>query len=61
VPTSYGFQEGPIAEVWREPADPETALFLGYARVYRDEAVQTKARNAASSLVARVRRSAVEV
>ena len=31
-------QEGPIAEVWREPADPETALFLGYARVYRDEA-----------------------
>ena len=29
-------QEGPIAEVWREPADPETALFLGYARVYRD-------------------------
>ena len=31
-------QEGPIAEVWREPADPETALFLGYARVFRDDA-----------------------
>jgi thiamine transport system ATP-binding protein len=31
-------QEGPIAEVWRAPADPETALFLGYARVFRDEA-----------------------
>jgi thiamine transport system ATP-binding protein len=31
-------QEGPIAEVWREPADPETALFLGYARVFRGAA-----------------------
>ncbi|HEX3929524.1 MAG TPA: ABC transporter ATP-binding protein [Nocardioides sp.] len=26
-------QAGPIADVWRRPADPETALFLGYARV----------------------------
>jgi thiamine transport system ATP-binding protein len=26
-------QRGPIAAVWRGPADPETALFLGYARV----------------------------
>jgi thiamine transport system ATP-binding protein len=26
-------QSGPIDEVWRSPADPETALFLGYARV----------------------------
>ena len=26
-------QQGEIAEVWRAPADPETALFLGYARV----------------------------
>jgi thiamine transport system ATP-binding protein len=26
-------QHGPIAAVWRGPADPETALFLGYARV----------------------------
>jgi thiamine transport system ATP-binding protein len=26
-------QAGPIAEVWRAPVDPATALFLGYARV----------------------------
>jgi thiamine transport system ATP-binding protein len=26
-------QQGAIDEVWRRPADPETALFLGYARV----------------------------
>jgi thiamine transport system ATP-binding protein len=26
-------QEGPVAEVWRHPADTATALFLGYARV----------------------------
>lgn len=26
-------QQGAIADVWRAPADPETALFLGYARV----------------------------
>ena len=26
-------QSGPIADVWRAPVDPETALFLGYARV----------------------------
>jgi thiamine transport system ATP-binding protein len=26
-------QEGPIADVWARPADTETALFLGYARV----------------------------
>jgi thiamine transport system ATP-binding protein len=26
-------QEGDIAEVWARPVDPETALFLGYARV----------------------------
>jgi thiamine transport system ATP-binding protein len=26
-------QEGEIAEVWANPVDPETALFLGYARV----------------------------
>ena len=26
-------QSGPIGEVWRAPADPDTALFLGYARV----------------------------
>jgi thiamine transport system ATP-binding protein len=26
-------QEGPVAAVWQHPADAETALFLGYARV----------------------------
>ncbi|WP_374454564.1 ABC transporter ATP-binding protein [Nocardioides sp.] len=31
-------QAGAIDEVWREPVDEETALFLGYARVVRDEA-----------------------
>jgi len=30
-------QQGDIAEVWREPIDPETALFLGYARVLTGE------------------------
>ena len=30
-------QVGAIEEVWRAPADPETALFLGYARVLRGE------------------------
>lgn len=31
-------QSGAIDEVWREPVDEETALFLGYARVVRGEA-----------------------
>ncbi len=30
-------QEGEIPEVWRAPADPATALFLGYARVLAGE------------------------
>jgi thiamine transport system ATP-binding protein len=30
-------QQGGIAEVWRAPADPATALFLGYARVLTGE------------------------
>ena len=34
-------QHGPIAEVWQRPADPETALFLGYARVLRGPAAAT--------------------
>jgi len=56
-------QEGPIAEVWRAPADPETALFLGYARVFRDEAAAVLLRAAglpAAPAVA-VRRSALQV
>jgi thiamine transport system ATP-binding protein len=31
-------QSGPIGEVWRAPADAETALFLGYARVLQGTA-----------------------
>jgi thiamine transport system ATP-binding protein len=31
-------QSGAIDEVWREPVDEETALFLGYARVLRGPA-----------------------
>ncbi|HET9421139.1 MAG TPA: ABC transporter ATP-binding protein [Nocardioides sp.] len=31
-------QQGEIAEVWAAPADPETALFLGYAGVLRGRA-----------------------
>ncbi len=31
-------QSGAIDEVWREPVDEATALFLGYARVVRDDA-----------------------
>ena len=56
-------QEGPIAEVWREPADPETALFLGYARVFRDAAaaaILTAAGREPAPAVA-VRRSALSV
>ena len=33
-------QQGAIDEVWREPVDEETALFLGYARVLRDGAAR---------------------
>lgn len=33
-------QQGPVAEVWERPADAETALFLGYARVLEGEAAQ---------------------
>jgi thiamine transport system ATP-binding protein len=56
-------QEGPIADVWREPADPQTALFLGYARVFRDSAaallLEAADREPARSVA--VRRSALAV
>ena len=32
------FDQAAIDEVWREPVDEETALFLGYARVLREDA-----------------------
>jgi thiamine transport system ATP-binding protein len=57
-------QQGDIAEVWRAPADPETALFLGYARVLRGAGAQVVTRAAglpdAVAGVA-VRRSALQV
>ncbi|WP_122816165.1 ABC transporter ATP-binding protein [Nocardioides pantholopis] len=56
-------QEGEIGDVWREPADPETALFLGYARVLRGpqaSAVLAAAGLAPAPAVA-VRRSALTV
>ncbi len=56
-------QSGVIEEVWREPADEETALFLGYARVLRDDAarrVLTSAGLPGAAAVA-VRRSALVV
>ena len=37
-------QQGAIDEVWRAPADAETALFLGYARVLDGDAAATGAR-----------------
>jgi thiamine transport system ATP-binding protein len=54
-------QEGGIAEVWAAPADPETALFLGYAAVLRGPAaarVLSAGRLPAAPAVA-VRRSAL--
>lgn len=56
-------QQGDIAEVWRSPADAETALFLGYARVLEGAAAGVLLRAAAlpeASAVA-VRRSALVV
>ena len=56
-------QAGPIADVWRSPADAPTALFLGYARVLEgDDAARllTSAGLPPASAVA-VRRSALAV
>ena len=50
-------QQGPIAEVWRAPVDPATALFLGYARVLDGDAaarlvpVRARSRSAARPCV----------
>ena len=56
-------QQGEIAEVWRAPADPETALFLGYARVLEGPAAATLLRAAGRPPAAAVavRRSALVV
>jgi thiamine transport system ATP-binding protein len=57
-------QQGDIAAVWRAPADSETALFLGYARVLEGEPAKVLLRAAglpdAGAAVA-VRRSALVV
>ena len=56
-------QQGAIDEVWREPVDEETALFLGYARVLRDAAAARVLRAAglATAGAVAVRRSALVV
>jgi thiamine transport system ATP-binding protein len=56
-------QQGDIAEVWRAPADPDTALFLGYARVLEGPAAATVLRAAGLSdaPAVAVRRSALLV
>ena len=56
-------QEGPIDQVWRAPADPETALFLGYAHVLVDQAaaavLAAAGRDRAPAVA--IRRSALKV
>ena len=56
-------QGGAIDEVWREPVDEETALFLGYARVLRDDAAARLlgAAGLAPAPAVAVRRSALVV
>jgi thiamine transport system ATP-binding protein len=51
-------QQGDIDEVWRSPADPATALFLGYARVLDGPAAERLVPGAARVAV---RRSAFRV
>ncbi len=50
-------QEGDIAEVWRAPADADTALFLGYARVLEGEPAERVLGTKAAAVA--VRRSAL--
>jgi len=56
-------QQGPIDQVWRAPADPETALFLGYAHVLTGEAaaavLAATGRDLAPAVA--IRRSALKV
>jgi thiamine transport system ATP-binding protein len=56
-------QQGVIGDVWRRPADPETALFLGYARVFRGAAASLLLRAARlpDAAAVAVRRSALSV
>ena len=55
-------QQGPIDDVWRRPVDPETALFLGYARVLewrRGRAAGRGGRAAEPPAAVAIRRSAL--
>ena len=57
-------QQGDIAAVWRAPADPETALFLGYARVLEGDPAAVLLRAAGlpdGGAAVAVRRSALVV
>ncbi|WP_193611172.1 ABC transporter ATP-binding protein [Nocardioides lijunqiniae] len=56
-------QSGVIGKVWAAPADPETALFLGYARVLVDDAAQRllAAAGLPPAAAVAVRRSALTV
>ena len=51
-------QQGDIAEVWRAPSDPQTALFLGYARVLEGAAA---ARLVSGATTVALRRSALRL
>ena len=56
-------QSGAIDEVWRAPVDEETALFLGYARVLRDDDARSvlEAAGLPAAPAVAVRRSALVV
>ena len=56
-------QSGAIDEVWREPVDEDTALFLGYARVLREDAAARvlSAAGLPASYAVALRRSALVV
>ena len=58
-------QEGDLAQVWQHPADPWTALFLGYARVLEGPAaavvLQAAGLHVSDRPVVAVRRSALVV
>ena len=56
-------QEGEIADVWAHPVDPDTALFLGYARVLAGAAAATllAAAQLAEAPAVAMRRSALAV
>jgi len=54
-------QEGSLEEVWRAPADPETARFLGYATVVERSAARRLGADAAWADAVALRRSALQL